>query len=801
MARRRRGFARAIRWTARGAAGFVVLAAALAASGYAYLRTSLPETSGRLQLPVFGAPVEIVRDRHGVPHIFAQSERDAYAALGFVHAQDRLAQMDLMRRTAEGRLSEVIGAAALAHDRFVRTLGLRGQADAAFAALTPETRAVFEAYAAGVNAYLTSHGGAWPPEILFGGIAPPPWEPVHSLLWGRLMSVQLAVNWRGELTRARLASRLTPEMLAELWPDHPPDAATTLARLAADFGSLALDRLAAALPPPLGPDQASNEWVISGERTTTGKPLLANDPHLGLGAPGVWYLARIEAPGLSLAGATAPGVPLLVLGHNGALAWGFTTTNADTQDLFFEKIADGDPALYETPAGPRSFSIRSEIIAVKGDEPVTLSVRSTRHGVVLSDLALATDAVPPGYVLALAEAAAERPDRTADALYRMNRAKNAEEFVAALSSWHAPVQNIVYADTAGRIGVYTAGRVPRRKSGDGWIPQPGWGGEFDWLDFIPFAELPHAADPPSGRLINANNRVVSDGYPFFVSRDWDSPERAERIAERLAERAKHDIASMESIQADDVSLFARRLLPTIAHIRTNGARDREALSKLANWDARMDRGRSEPLIFNAWVRQITADLLVRGLGPGATDLLRESPVLVRHAFEGTSEFCDDRTTDAAESCADLVSAALSRALDELTRIYGADTDKWRWGDAHAAAFVNPLFSRIPVLARWTAFRQPTDGDNFTIRRAAARPGDSANPFAHVHGQSLRAVYDLADLRRSRFIIAPGQSGSPLSPHWGDLVPLWAHAGSLALSGDAEALLADGASRLVLTPTK
>ena len=777
----------------------VVLGAALAASGYAYIRTSLPTTSGRLELAVLGAPVEVFRDRYGVPHIFAQSERDAYATLGFVHAQDRLAQMDFMRRTAEGRLSEIIGAAALPHDRFVRTLGLRAQADAALAAMAPEVRAAFDAYAAGVNAYLTSHDGAWPPEILFNGASLAPWEPVHSLLWGRLMSVQLAVNWRGELSRARLAGRLTPAMLAELWPDHPPDAATTLARHAADLRSLALDRLAAALPQPLGPAQASNEWVVSGIRATSGKPLLANDPHLGLGAPGVWYLARIEAPGLSLAGATAPGVPLLVLGHNGALAWGFTTTNADTQDLFFERVVEGDPERYETPSGPQAFSTRREVIAVKGDDPVTLTVRSTRHGVVISDLALATDAVPPGYVLALADAAAEQPDRTAEALYRMNRATGADEFVAALASWHAPVQNIVYADTSGRIGVYTAGRIPQRKSGDGWMPQPGWTGEFDWLDFIPFVELPHAADPKSGRLINANNRVVPDDYPYFVSRDWDSPERAERIAERLAERAKHDIASMESIQADDVSLFARRLLPAMARTRTNDARAREALAKLANWDARMDRGRAEPLLFNSWVRQTAADLLVRALGPAAADLLRETPILVRRAFDGTSEFCDDRATDVVESCADLVSAALSKTLDELTQTYGADMGKWRWGDAHAALFLHPFYSRVPVIAQWTAFRQPTDGDNFTVRRAASRAGDPANPFAHVHGQSLRAVYDLDDLSRSRFITAPGQSGNPLSPHWGDLVPLWAHAGSLALSGDAEALLNAGASRLVLEP--
>lgn len=777
----------------------VVLSAALAASGYAYIRTSLPATSGRLQLPIFGAAVEVIRDRYGVPHIFAQSERDAFAALGFVHAQDRLAQMDIMRRTAEGRLSEVIGAVTLPHDRFVRTLGLRAQAEAALAAMSPEVRAVFDAYAAGVNAYLTSHDGAWPPEILFSGATPAPWEPVHSLLWGRLMSVQLAVNWRGELSRARLASRLTPAMLAELWPDHPSDAATTLARHAADYRALDLDRLAATLPPPLGPAQASNEWVVSGARATTGKPLLANDPHLGLNAPGVWYLARIEAPGLSLAGATAPGAPLLVLGHNGALAWGFTTTNADTQDLYFERVVDGDPGRYETPSGPQQFAVRQETILVKDDRPVTLTVRATRHGVVISDLALATDAVPPGYVLALADAAAEQPDRTADALFRMNRARNADEFVAALATWHSPVQNIVYADTAGRIGLYTAGRIPQRKSGDGWLPQPGWTGEFDWLDFIPFPDLPHAANPPSGRLINANNRVVPDDYPYFVGRDWDSPERAERIAERLAERAKHDVASMESVQADDVSLFARRLLPAMARVRANDARAREALARLANWDARIDRRRAEPLIFNTWVRRIAAGLLVRALGPAGADLQRDSPMLVRRAFDGTSEFCDDRATEAVESCADLVAVALSQTLDELTQTFGPDMGQWRWGDAHAAVFHHPFFSRVPFVAQWTAFRQPTDGDNFTVRRAASRAGDPANPFAHVHGQSLRAVYDLDDLRRSRFIIAPGQSGNPLSPHWGDLVPLWAHAGSLAISGDAEALLNAGASRLVLGP--
>ena len=789
-----------MRWIVRILGGLALLAALAFIGFYGYLKTSLPQESGTIRLAGPTGAIEIIRDRNGIPHIFATSAGDAYFALGFVHAQDRLAQMELMRRTAEGRLSEYAGAVTLPHDRFVRTLGLRRQAEAGLAVLSPELRSVFDAYTAGVNALIDTHSGAWPPEFLLIGAPPARWRPVDSLLWGRLMALQLLGNWRDELTRARLADRLTPEMRAELWPAHPADMATTLAARSSTRGGLDLEGLARALPAPLGPSQASNIWVLAGTRTISGFPLLVNDPHLGLNAPDIWYLVRISAPGLTLVGATTPGVPLLILGHNGHIAWGFTTTNADTSDLFIEKPLPGDPARYATPEGPRPFDTRQEMILVRGTAPVTHNVRSTRHGVVISDLGLSTgDGAAAGEVLSLAWAAAAEPDTTSEALFRLNRARNWAEFTDALKLWHAPVQNVAYADIEGHTGFSVAGRVPYRKVAEGWLPHPGWTVEYDWDGFVPPADLPRVLDPASGRIVNANNRVVPNAAPVFISRDWDWPDRAARIVELLDQRAKHDIANMESVLADPVSRFARRMMPLFSRVRPVDEASRTALMLLAKWDGAMRRDRPEPLIFTAWMRELTISLLSRRLGDSAGDVLRERPALLLAAFEDKSAFCGDPPAPEAGHCADIIGDALARALETLAARYGADLIRWRWGAAHIATFPHPVFAMLPGLRQWVAFNQPTDGDYFTVNRGATRLADGAAPFAHVHGATLRAIYDLGDLDNSRFIIAPGQSGNPLSAHWDDLLDAWASGRHLTIAGDRARLVAEGGRRLVLAP--
>ena len=382
-------------------AGAVLLVLILAGGSYLYLRSSLPLVEGRIVVGGLKAGVTIARDGDGVPLITAADDEDAAFGLGFVHAQDRLFQMETMRRAGAGRLSEIFGAPAIAADRQTRVLGLYRLAEAEVASLSEPVRRGLEAYAAGVNAFLASRSGALPPEFLLLRFTPEPWRPADSLVWGKLMDLQLAGNYRGELLRARLLRTLSPDDLAFLYPEYPKDAPTTLAELATIYRQLPLDRLYAALPPAVGPIHASNNWVVDGAHSLSGKPLVANDPHLAFGAPGFWYLARLKTPEREIAGGTAPGTPLVLIGHNDRIAWGFTTTTGDVEDLFIEKIDPSDPGRYLTPDGSAAFLTREERIAVRGEEPIALTIRTTRHGPVLSD-ALPAGSAGEGYVLALA---------------------------------------------------------------------------------------------------------------------------------------------------------------------------------------------------------------------------------------------------------------------------------------------------------------------------------------------------------------------------------------------------------------
>lgn len=777
---RRVGVARRL---GRALGGLPLLILAVGALGWVWLTGSLPQTEGRIALAGLAAPATIGRDDRGIAFIRAETELDAYRALGFLHAQDRLFQMEIGRRLGQGRMSELLGAATLPMDRFMRALGLYRLAQASYDGLAAETRAAIDAYAGGVNAFLATRRGALPPEFVFLGLTPEPWRPADSLVWGRLMALQLSDNWREELLRARLASRIAPERVAELFPDAETDGPATLAELAPLYGRLALDRLAASWPEELMPLDASNAWAVAGSRTASGAPLLANDPHLGLGAPGVWYLARIDTPTLRIAGVTAPGVPFHLLGHNGRIAWGFTTTHSDTQDFFIERVDPDDPDRYLTPDGARPFDRRTETIRVRGGDEATLTVRATRHGPVLSDLHAETAAAAkPGHVLALATPALAPDDRTAEALYRLNRAGDWAGFVAALRLFHSPQQNILYADGAGEIGFYAPGRVPVRKAGDGLAPVPGWTGTHDWIGYIPFDELPHGRNPASGQLVNANNRVANGAAGAKLAAIWPAPYRARRIEARLGARAGLTPDEMTAIQGDAVSLAARDLLPLLLAAPPSDARAAEARALLAAWDGRMDRDRPEPLIYSAWARELERLLFADELGDDFAAYRLVRPRVLVAALTRYPAWCDDTATAAIEACAERVAAALDAALDAIATRQGDAVGDWRWGDDHAAAFRHRALARLPVIGNLFGTRLATDGDDSTVSRGTSLLYDPRRPFAHVMGPTLRAVYDLADPDRSRFMIAPGQSANPLSPHFADLVRPWRDLGAVTLPG-------------------
>ena len=739
-----------------------VLFVAVLAAGFALWRT-LPPANATYRIPGLTAPVTVRLDRHGIPFIRAANAADAAAALGFLHARARLFQMLLLRRLITGRLAALIGPAGLPSDRVLRTLGLARHARETLAHLVPRTRALLEAYARGVNAWIAARGRfASLPSLWFG--RPRPWEPVDSLYWGEWMAFDLATNWRTELQRYALSAHLPLKKIDQLWPAHH-EAGDPAARPANRHEAAAAQRLLAVLPhfpaPFTLPSEASNAWAVAAARSATGAPLLAGDPHLGFGFPSLWYLARIETPHETLAGATAPGVPFLVLGRNRHLAWSFTDTEADTQDLFLETVLpDGE---YLTPSGPRPFTVRHEIVRVRGARPLALTIRESRHGPVIAlfdhgrkALALALASLAPG-------------DTTATGLLALNRARTMAAVERAAPLISAPVLNLLAASRH-HIGLFVTGRVPIRRSGDGSFPAPGASGAADWIGFASGAALPHYLDPATGLLVNANNRVAPADFPVFLGRDWPGAWRARRIRALLGRVPRQSLATMLAIQHDTVSLFARRILPALRAVVVAPGLPARARALLAGWNGKMDRRLPQPLIFNAWLRRFRHLVLAANHVPLAdAGPARNDFTLFLLAPAGGRSWCGG-------DCHPLLARALAQSTAALARRYGPDPARWRWGRAHAAVFADPLLSRLPLAGGLARFAIAVSGDDTTIDRASpAAPG-----FTAVHGPEYRGVYDLAHPGRSRFIVAPGQSGNPLSAHAADLLRRWRAGGSLAL---------------------
>jgi penicillin G amidase len=738
---------------------------------YLYLRSALPQTDGRIVLSGPRAEIRIERDADGVPLITAQDDEDVAFGLGFAHAQDRLFQMELQRRAGAGRLAEIFGPRAVDLDKQMRVLGLHRAAEADLTSLSAEMNRALSAYAAGVNAFLASRRGALPPEFLLLRFAPEPWRPADSLVWGKLMAVQLGGNYRSELLRARMARTISAADLAVLYPEYPADAPTTLAEMLPIYHRLALDRLYDALPAIIGPNFASNNWVVDGAHSASGKPLLANDPHLGFTSPGFWYLARLKTPQHEIVGGTAAGIPLVVIGHNERIAWGFTTTTADVEDLFIEKIDPADPGRYMTPQGSAPFETRNETIIVKGAEPVDMAVRETRHGPVLSD-AMPSGTTDPGFVLAFAATFTIPGDRSAEAIWNLNRASDWTSFRAAVQKFVGPIQNMVYADVDGTIGFIAPGRVPIRAKGQGWLPAPGWTGEYDWIGFIPFSALPSAVNPASGHFISANNKIVPDTYPYFLSRDWDLPNRAERIEALLAATPVQTPQTSAAIQADTLSLMAERLVPLMAQLVEKNERTQEAIELLAHWDFHMDKEKIEPLLFTAWLREFSHAVLFGRFGDAVSDYWDLRPRVMETVLTERPDWCDDPKRPGKESCGTRLAEALETALAGLRRADGEDMRNWQWGRAHVAVFANPVFSRIPVLRDWLQVSIPTAGSYDTLNRGPSTIRDDAHPFEQRFGAGLRTITDLAAPADARMMATPGQSGNPLSSHFADLLRRW-----------------------------
>ena len=765
--------------------------------GYIWLTSSLPQTSGTIRIAGISEDVTISRDEHGVPHILGASTEDINFAVGFVHAQDRLWQMEMNRRIAHGRVAEILGKEALPLDKFFRTLGFTERATSAWEALPEDTKERLEAYAAGVNAYLEQHSGALPPEFLLTGVTPEPWHPIDSIIWQKLMWMDLSGNMRHEIARARMLTKLTPEQVLSIYPTYPGDPEELplpqITQAIANAGHFGVAEIIGAEKPA---GYGSNNWVVDGSKTRSGKPLLANDPHLGLTTPSIWYLMRTHntTSGKNVVGVGFPGSPYVVLGRNDKISWGFTNTYPDSQDLFIEKLlTDGR---YLTPTGPAEFIRRQEVIKVKGDEDMVLNVRETRHGPVISDIRPTDkDFIEGDYVLALQWTALQETDTAVVALEQLSAAENFEDFKAAGQHYFGPEQNMIYADTDGNIGYYAPALVPVRHPENkinGRLPSPGWDPLYDWQGFLPFDELPTRFNPDSGVIATANEKIVNGEYPYFITRDWSLPYRGNRIRDQLSQTDQHDAASFQKLHSDVVSDMARDILPHMLELIEGNEEIKSVLSK---WDGDMDISEAGPLIFQNWFRNYQRLLMADNLGNLYGSYAAQRPVLVKSSLFWSSEktaaninsnyyelpvsdrdvslsWCDDiNTADTLETCGLLANRALEETVAELTARHGANPADWTWGKEHILHQTHRPLSNVPQLRSVFEVAAPIAGGRYTVNVS----GISNNPASlnqSSFGASYRGIFDMSTPDKSLFVQPTGQSGNPFSKHYRDLFPLW-----------------------------
>jgi penicillin amidase len=797
------------RWLIRIFAVLATLSALALMLGYHLAEQSLPDYRREYVVEGPRAPFEIVRDNYAVPHILAETDSDAFFGLGFVHAQERLWQMTMLRRTAQGRLSELFGRETLAIDELMRALDIYTIAQQSVDYQSEATLEALQAYADGVNAWLRvvqeEALGRGAPEFFFFEAAIAPWVPADSIAVQKLLALQLTDKARMETLRATLSLRLPMERLRDILPDAPNEAFMGLPEFSAMFPNApgATGRRAERHPldplPEPGFGGASNAFAALGRRTAGGAPLLATDPHLALTAPSIWMLARMDLAEGPVMGATIPGMPSIIIGRNADLGWGLTSSYADDQDLYIERLNPDDPQEYLTPAGWQAFRTRDTVIGVRGAAPETRRLRWTRHGPVIpGDHFGVAGVTPPGHVASLAWTSLAVEDRSIEAAIGLMRAHSIREAREAVRDYVGPAQNLVMADR-NSIALQVAGALPVRQAGhtsQGRIPAPGWLAVNDWQGFRPFDSNPWVIDPASGIVVNTNNKIIDAPFPENISHDWGDSYRIIRAARLLGGREIHTLDSFVDIQTDTVAETARVLLPLIARdlwysgepaaADTDERRRQVALERLANWTGEMSEHTPEPLIYAAWTRALTRRLAVDELGPIVDLAPSSNPVFLERVFrdvEGAGAWCDVAQTSSIETCAEMARLALDEALLELVERYGPRLESWRWGDAHQAVHLHQTLGSVPLMRLLVNIRQDTPGGNHTLLRGQS-PGSGPEPFQNVHAAGFRAVYDFSDPDSSVFIISTGQSGHPLSRHYDDLSLLWRRSEYIPMSLDA-----------------
>jgi penicillin G amidase len=852
----------------------VVLVAILAVTGLLVWVTAraFPQTSGTAAVPGLSANVTVVRDATGIAHITADTAHDLFVAQGYVHASERMWQMEVWRHISAGRLAEMFGASQLDTDKFIRTLGWRIAAQRDLDAVRPEARAILDAYTEGVNVWLDGHRGSLGLAFLAAGVTPEPWTDLDTIAWGKVQAWNLGGNFDSEVFRYLADAKLgDPARTDELFPAYREDAPViTPTGLAGSGGAGASGAIvgggngaigasrATATPRPIGPAEAaawrsiaglgqrllqtagldgadglasdhgigSNDWVVGPGMSQTGGALLANDPHLGISMPSIWFINGLHCRTVSaacpydVAGVSFPGVPGVVLGHNARIAWGATNIDPDVQDLVIETVDPDDPNAYMHDGASTPFEIRHEQIKVSGKEPYDLEVRSTVHGPILNDVDDRLADAPP---MAIRWSANVEPDRTLEAILGLNTAANFQDFRESLSLYGAPAQNFVYADIDGHIGYQFPGYVPIRSNPDdrGDRPVRGDDGSGEWTGRIPFDDLPWQFDPRDGRVVTANNAAVDANYPYFVAQEWDPGFRAERIIDQIDQYGADGLTTdeMRAIQANDAPLAAQDIVPLLEEAAPATDDGKTIATRIGDWDGACDRSSLGCAAFNAWQYRVLRDIFDDDLGTLARDYVGSpfSWVLLRQLLDDpTSTWWDDAKTSGVTETSDVIVArAMDEAGAELRTSFGTP-DRWSWGRIHTATFseatlgqsgIGPLewyFNDGPHAVPGTA-----GAVNNTYMKFSSAYPDPDDPdyvpvgidhvFDMTNMPSYRLTIDMRDLDGARLIITTGQSGNPFDRHYNDQIGPWIDGGTVPLPFTPAAVAAAAASTLTLTP--
>ncbi|MCU0452469.1 MAG: penicillin acylase family protein [Bacteroidetes bacterium] len=788
----------------------LIIVLVLAAVGAWLVRRSFPTVDGRAIVAPLNASVDVVRDAYGMVHITASSTTDAYRALGYVHAQDRLWQMELIRRVGMGRLAEAVGAAGIPVDRLLRTIGLWEVAVRTEGILDAETRDALTAYAEGVNAHINSTKGRRPLEFDLLGLEPEPWTVRHSLLVSRLMAWELDYSRWMDVTLGVLVERFGLERAMELFPSWPGDAPLIVpaqerkARALGFREFLDAEQAARRVLGWSSLGHGSNSWVVAGSRTRSGKPILANDPHLMLMTPGRFHESHLTAPGLEVSGLCIPGVPFVIIGRNRAIAWGLTNAMMDDHDFYVERVDDPvHPTRYEVDGSWRPLSVREDTIVVRDGDPIVLTIYATHRGPVVNRIEAAAKF---SRELLSMRWSGHEPSNDGRAFFMLNRATSWSEFRSALEHLAAPAQNIIYADTAGNIGVQTSGRLPIRPEGHAWLPSAGWLSASDWDGFIPTSSLPFSYNPRQGYIVTANNKIIGDEFPYHISHIWEPSWRAERLHEVLRGDSLITVEDMVRLQLDVLSPLARRVAPLIvSSVPESSASntERRALVYLRSWDHRLQESSPAASIFEATYNRLVTETLADELGPdllSVYDTLASMPLTTveRLLHRPASPWFDDVRTPAVESRDDIIRRAFSAAVLELSDRLGPEVRTWSWDRIHTVTFEH-AFGADPRLA--LIFNNgpfPVRGSHSTV---SVGYYTLTQPYRMTVGPSTRQVYDLSDVNRTRSVLPPGQSGQAFHEHYDDQIPLWLSGGSRIVPMDPARVERTVTRRLRLEPER